>query len=86
MNTTSKLPFVITAAQGIMGLFVFFYILYIGQGIILPIIYAAIIAVLLNPLMNWLCQHRVNRVLAIFIAVIVMLLVIGGLIYFLINL
>jgi predicted PurR-regulated permease PerM len=85
MNTTSKLPFVITAAQGIMGLFVFFYILYIGQGIILPIIYAAIIAVLLNPLTNWLCQHRVNRVLAIFIAVIAMLLVIGGLIYFLIN-
>ena len=84
-NTTSKTPFVVLAAQGVVGLFIFFYILYIGRDIILPIIYAAIMAVLLNPLVNWLTRHRINRVLAIFIAVIVMFLVFGGLIYFVIN-
>jgi predicted PurR-regulated permease PerM len=84
-NTTGKTPFVILAAQGIVGLFIFFYILYIGADIILPVIYAAIMAVLLNPLVNRLTRHRVNRILAIFIAVIIMLLVIGGLIYFVIN-
>ena len=85
MNTTGKTPFVVIAAQGVVGLFVFFYILYIGQGIILPVIYAAIIAILLNPLVNWLCHHRVSRVLAIFIAVILLLLIFGGLVYFVVD-
>lgn len=85
MDTPRKTPFVIIAAQVVVGLFMFFYILYIGRDIILPVIYAAVLAVLLNPLVNRLCRHRVNRVLSIFIAVIVMLLVIGGLIYFVVN-
>ena len=85
MNTTGKTPFIIIAAQGVVGLFIFFYILYIGQGIILPVLYAAILAVLLNPLVNRLCHHRVNRILAIFIAVILLLLVFGGVVYFVIN-
>jgi predicted PurR-regulated permease PerM len=85
MNTNNKIPFVIVAAQGILGLFVLFYILYIGGAIILPVIYAAILAILLNPLVNWLCKHNINRVLAIFIAVLLMLAVIGGLIYFIIT-
>ena len=85
MNTTGKTPFVIIAAQGVLGLFIFFYILYIGQGIILPVLYAAILAVLLNPLVNRLCHYRINRILAIFIAVILLLLVFGGVVYFVIN-
>jgi len=85
MNTTGKTPFVIVAALGIVGLFIFFYILYIGQGIILPVVYAAILAILLNPLVNRLCHHGLSRVLAIFIAVILLLLVFGGLVYFVVN-
>lgn len=85
MNTNNKIPFVIIAAQAILGLFVLFYILYIGSAIILPVIYAAILAILLNPFVNWLCGHSINRVLAIFIAVLLMLAAIGGLIYFIIN-
>ncbi|OQP66278.1 AI-2E family transporter [Niastella vici] len=85
MNTTGKTPFVIVAALGITGLFIFFYILYIGSGIILPVIYAAIMAVLLNPLVNRLCRHRINRVLAIGIAVILLLLLFFGLMYFVID-
>lgn len=85
MDTPRKTPFVIIAAQVVVGLFMFFYILYIGRSIILPVIYAAVLAVLLNPLVNRLCQHRINRVLSIFIAVIIMLLIIGGLIYFVVN-
>jgi len=85
MNTNNKLPFAITAASGLLGIFLFFYILYIGSDILIPIIYSALIAILLNPLVNLLCRYKVNRVLSIFIAVIVMLLVMGGLIYFIIN-
>jgi predicted PurR-regulated permease PerM len=85
MEPVHKTPFVIIAAQVVVGLFIFFYILYIGRGIILPVVYAAVFAVLLNPLVNRLVRNRVNRVLAIFIAVIVLLLLIGGLIYFVVN-
>jgi len=85
MNTTGKTPFVIVAALGITGLFIFFYILYIGSGIILPVIYAAIMAVLLNPLVNRLCRHRIPRVLAICIAVILLLLLFFALMYFVID-
>jgi predicted PurR-regulated permease PerM len=85
MQTGNKIPLVIIATQGILGVFVLFYILYIGGSILLPIIYAAILAILLNPLVNLLCRYGVSRVLAIFIAVLVMLLVIGGLVYFIID-
>jgi predicted PurR-regulated permease PerM len=85
MNTNNKIPFAITASLGLFGLFLFFYILYIGSDILIPIIYSALIAILLNPLVNLLCRYKVNRVLSIFIAVIVMLLVTGGLVYFIIN-
>lgn len=85
MNTNTKLPFAVVAAQGLLGLFLFFYILYIGSSILIPVVYAAIIAILLNPLVNLLCRYKINRVLSIFVAVIVMLLVTGGLIYFIID-
>jgi predicted PurR-regulated permease PerM len=85
MNSTGKTPFVVIAAQGVVGLFIFFYILYIGRGIILPVIYAAIMAILLNPLVNWLCHHRMSRVLAIFIAVILLLLIFSSLVYFVVD-
>jgi predicted PurR-regulated permease PerM len=86
MDPVRKTPFVIIAAQVVVGLFIFFYILSIGRDIILPVVYAAVLAVLLNPLVNRLTQHRwISRVLAIFIAVIFMLLLIGGLIYFVVN-
>lgn len=85
MNSTGKTPFVIIAAQGVVGLFIFFYILYIGSGIILPVLYAAIIAVLLNPLVNRLTRYRINRILAIFMAVILLLLIFGGLVYFVVD-
>ena len=85
MNTTGKTPFVIVAALGVTGLFIFFYILSIGRDIILPVIYAAIMAVLLNPLVNRLTRRRVNRVLAICMAVILLLLIFFGLMYFVID-
>lgn len=85
MANGSKIPFVIIASQGILGIFVLFYILYIGGPILLPLIYAGILAILLNPLVNLLCRYGLSRVLSIFIAVLVMLLVIGSLVYFIVD-
>ncbi|MEJ7644862.1 MAG: AI-2E family transporter [Chryseolinea sp.] len=70
MESTTKLPIYTKLAQIIVGLIGFFFILYIGQEIIVPITFAIIIAILLNPVVNFLVRKGVNRVLAISIALI----------------
>ena len=82
MNTTLKLPFYARFALIAIGAFLFVYTLYIGQQTILPIIYATIIAILLNPLVNFLVKNKINRTVAISISVIAAILVTASLVYF----
>ena len=82
---TSKTPTVIIISQILLGLCAFFFILYIGQQIILPLIYAAIIAILLNPLVNFLCHRGLNRVVSIFLSILLTMIVVGGLFYFIFS-
>jgi predicted PurR-regulated permease PerM len=58
------------------------YILFIGQQILLPIIFATIVAVLLNPFVQFLVRHHIPRILAIVIAVLLAMLVTVALVYF----
>ncbi|WP_259013948.1 AI-2E family transporter [Emticicia fluvialis] len=64
-----KLPVYLKFAQIVMGLVAFFYILYVGQNIIIPFILAVVIAILLNPAVNYLCSKKLNRILAISLAI-----------------
>ncbi|MEO6490875.1 MAG: AI-2E family transporter [Ferruginibacter sp.] len=82
IDNTTHLPFYLKVSQIIIGLTAFVYILFIGQDIILPLIYATILAVLLNPFVNYLCRKRFNRVLAILTAMLLALIIVGALIYF----
>lgn len=66
----------------IIGLIAFFYILYVGQDILVPLIFATIIAILLNPVVNYLGRKGVNRIAAITFVLITALLVIAALMYF----
>ncbi len=75
------LPLYIRCSQIILGLLAFFYILYIGQGILIPLIFSTIIAILLNPLVGFF-NRRMNRVLAISLAVLVAITCVAGIIYF----
>jgi len=65
MNTPIKLPFYAKATFLLIGFCVSIYILYIGQEIILPLIYAAIITILLNPLVGLLERWKLSRFAAI---------------------
>jgi predicted PurR-regulated permease PerM len=78
-----KLPFYAKFALIAIGAFAFIYTLYIGQHIILPLIYATILAILLNPLVNFLVLKKVNRTFAITLAVVVAIFILACLIYFL---
>lgn len=78
-----KLPFYAQFALVSISAFAFIYTLYIGQHILLPIIYATILAIILNPFVNYLVRKKVNQTFAISLAVVVAILIIACLIYFL---
>ncbi len=59
-----KLPIIIV---GIIGIFA---ILYIGRSIFVPLVFATLLAILMNPLVNFLCNKGLNRILAITVVVL----------------
>ncbi len=85
MNTLIRLPFYAKASLLLIGLYLFTSILFIGQDIILPLIYATIIAISISPGVNFLVRKKVNRTLAIFAVLIVALLLIVALILLIVT-
>ena len=81
MTAKNNPPLYIRMSQLIIGILAFFYILYIGQDIILPLIFSLIIAILLNPMVNFL-ERKLNRIISITIAVIVAMIIVLGLLFF----
>lgn len=77
-----KIPFYAKASLLLLGICAFVYILFIGQEIIVPLVFAAIIAILLNPVVQLLERNHIHRILAIVIVVLLAILVTGALIYF----
>ena len=84
-NDSVKLPVYLKLAQILMGIAVFFFILYVGQDIIIPLVFAGMIAILLNPVVLFLCRKKIPRVLAIILSLIVTMLMIAGIFYFFIS-
>lgn len=74
-----KLPFYAKASILLVGLYVLFTILYIAQGIIVPFIFAIIIAVLLHPIVNFIVRLGINRIIAIILTLFLTFLVLAGL-------
>jgi predicted PurR-regulated permease PerM len=79
MNDTFKIPFYAKSALIFVSVFAFVYVMYIGQDIIIPVVYATIFAILLNPMVNFLIRKRVSKIMAISIvlslAVILVLII-----------
>ena len=82
-SPTLQLPFYAKFALISIGAFALIYTMYIGQHIILPIVYATILAILLNPLVNFLVVKKMNRTLAISLAMVVAIFIMACLVYFL---
>jgi predicted PurR-regulated permease PerM len=76
MNKDLKFPFFVKASLFFIGAFAFIAMLYIGRAIILPLIFAAIIAIVLHPVVNLLTRLKINRVIAIIITLVISILVI----------
>ena len=61
MDSGFKIPFYAKLALVCISIFSIVLILHLGQFIIIPIIYATISAILLNPLVNYLIEKKLNK-------------------------
>ena len=72
MEIPFKIPFYGKTALIFISVFSFMYLMYIGQDIIIPLAYATVFAILLNPFVNFLIRKKMNKIVAITIAVLLM--------------
>jgi len=78
-----RIPVYLKLSQIILGLIGFFFILYIGKEIIVPLTFATLFSILLNPLVGRFEQWGLNRVLAIGLSLLLGILGAAALLYFL---
>lgn len=83
MTKEVVLPFFVKASLFFMGMFAFVYMLYIGSAIIVPLIFATMIAIVLQPIVNFFVRKKVNRIIAIIIALVLAILILAAFGYFL---
>lgn len=79
---TKEYPFYIKAPVILLGLVITVFILIVLQDVLIPLAFATLIAILLNPLTNTL-NKRLPKVISIALAMLVALLTVIGLMYFL---
>jgi predicted PurR-regulated permease PerM len=72
------LPFYAKAGIFFVGLSALLAILYIAQGIIIPLVFAFIVAILLHPVVNFFVRIKINRVIAIIITLLLSVLFIAA--------
>ncbi len=78
----THLPFYAKAALVLIACYAFIYFLIIGQEIIAPLLFASIIAIVLNSLVTFLERYKIPRVIAITISVFAGVVFVLGLTYF----
>ena len=71
---TFKMPFYAKATLIFIGLIALFSVLYIGQNIIVPIIYSIVIAIALSPMVDFFVAKKMGRIAAIAIALTIVFL------------
>ena len=81
MIASSPLPFSIKATFALLCGLSVIVILYLGKTILIPLVYAVIFAILLNPFVELLTRHKFNRTLAILLAVLLTIIVIGCILF-----
>lgn len=74
MNSSLKFPFYARASLIFIGLFTLISTLYLAQHIIVPIIYATIIAIVVSPLVDFFTRKKMNRSFAIMLSLVLLFL------------
>jgi predicted PurR-regulated permease PerM len=74
-----KLPLYLKASVFVVGLCALTAILYIAKFIIVPVVFAVIIAIVLHPVVNFFVRKKINRVVGILISIFFTFLIIAAL-------
>lgn len=85
MVSDLKIPFYAKATIFLIGLFTLFTMLYVAQSILIPLIFAIIIAVVMHPVVRYLVQKKCNRLIAIVISLFLVVLFIVAICVFLFS-
>ncbi len=78
INKELILPLYLKTVLIIIGLVAFVFILYIAKGIIIPIVFATILAVVLHPAVNMLMRLKIHRIAAIIIVMFLTFILIAS--------
>ncbi len=81
--TVKQYPFYFKATVILFGIILLMYVLFNLQDIMIPLAFAMIFAILLNPLYSWLQKHKIPKILSIIITLLIAFIVFGGIMYFL---
>ncbi|MBS1597742.1 MAG: AI-2E family transporter [Bacteroidetes bacterium] len=80
--TSVKLAFYARVALVLHGIALVLLFMYLGRTIIIPLFFAFLISILLEPLAKWLEKRRIPRGIAAIFSLLIFIIVIGGLVYF----
>ncbi|MEP7277379.1 MAG: AI-2E family transporter [Bacteroidota bacterium] len=78
-----KYPYYIKCTVILLGLILFVFILFTLRAILVPLCFSVLIAILLNPLVNWFERKKIPTVVSISFALLLGFLFIAGIGYFL---
>lgn len=84
-NSINRWPIYAKLSSIVVGLLALFYVFYVGKDIIVPVLFSTIVAILLNPVVNYLSRKKINRTVAILISVISALVLLIVLLYFILS-
>src|SRR5258706_11248571 len=76
-------PFYKRLAYNLLSLSILGVVLYLGQGILIPLFFAILLSVLLLPAIGFFRRMKVNRIFSILIPMILSLILIFAIVYFL---
>lgn len=78
-----EFPFYLKGTIVLFGLVLTIYILISLKSILIPVAFATIIAILLNPLVNWFRRLKCSNTIAISLSLFISIMVVLGILYFL---
>lgn len=81
--TVKQYPFYIKATITFFGIILLVNVLFNLQDILIPLAFAFIFAILLNPVCRLFQKYKMNRILSIIFTLLLAIIVVGALLYFL---
>jgi predicted PurR-regulated permease PerM len=83
MPAVKEYPFYLKNTVTLFGLILLVYTFSQLADVLIPLAFAAFIAILLNPVCNWLMEHKVPKIFSIIIVMLIGAILLAALFYFL---